>query len=111
MSKSIRIRTTPNGDDKYIKVKLTQDFDLLEILSLKIKQADAYQNFCSDYGVVAGRIVVNNGFGVPNVKVNLIGLSLINFFKRITFPLILYNWTFITDICIKITLFNTFFAE
>lgn len=71
MSKSIRIRTTPNGDDKYIKVELNQDFDLLEILSLKIKQADVYQNFCSDYGVVAGRIVVNNGYGVPNVKVSI----------------------------------------
>ena len=71
MSKSIRIRTTPNGDDKYIKVELNQDFDLLEILSLKIKQEDVYQNFCSDYGVVAGRIVVNNGYGVPNVKVSI----------------------------------------
>ena len=71
MSKSIRIRTTPNGDDKYIKVELNQDFDLLEILSLKIKQEDVYQNFCSDYGVVAGRIVVNNGYGVPNIKVSI----------------------------------------
>ena len=49
MSKSIRVRTTPNGDDKYIKVELKQDFDLLEILSLKLKQEDVYQNFCSNY--------------------------------------------------------------
>ena len=34
MSKSVRIRTTPNGKDKYVKVELKQDFDLLEILSL-----------------------------------------------------------------------------
>ena len=39
MSKSVRIRTTPNGEDKYVKVELKQDFDLLEILSLKIKQS------------------------------------------------------------------------
>ena len=71
MSKSIRIRTTPNGDDKYIKVELKQDFDLLEILSLKIKQSDVYANFCSSYGVVAGRVIINNGFGVPNVKVSI----------------------------------------
>ncbi len=71
MSKSIRIRTTPNGDDKYIKVELKQDFDLLEILSLKIKQSDVYGNFCSGYGVVAGRVIINNGFGVPNVKVSI----------------------------------------
>ena len=50
MSKSIRIRTTPNGDDKYIKVELKQDFDLLEVLSLKIKQSDVYGNFCADHG-------------------------------------------------------------
>jgi hypothetical protein len=71
MSKSIRVRTTPNGDDKYIKVELKQDFDLLEILSLKIKQKDLYQNFCSNYGVVAGRVIVNNGFGLPNVKLSI----------------------------------------
>ena len=71
MSKPIRIKATPNGDDKYIKVELKQDFDLLEILSLKIKQSDVYNNFCSDYGVVAGRVIINNGFGVPNVKVSI----------------------------------------
>jgi len=71
MSKSIRVRTTPNGDDKYIKVELKQDFDLLEILSLKLKQEEVYQNFCSNYGVVAGRISVNNGFGLPNAKVSI----------------------------------------
>lgn len=71
MSKSVRIRTTPNGEDKYVKVELKQDFDLLEILSLKIKQSDVYGNFCAPHGVVAGRIIINNGFGVPNVKVSI----------------------------------------
>ena len=71
MSKSVRVRTTPNGDDNYIKVELKQDFDLLEILSLKLRQEDVYQNFCSNYGVVAGRVSVNNGFGLPNVKVSI----------------------------------------
>ena len=71
MSDSIRIRTTPNGTDKYLKVKLEQDFDFIEILSLKISQDKAYQNFCSDYGVIVGRVIVNNGFGVPNAKVSV----------------------------------------
>lgn len=71
MSNSIRIRTTPNGEDKYLKVNLEQDFDFLEILSLKISQEDAYRNFCSDYGVVVGRVVINSGFGVPNAKVSI----------------------------------------
>jgi hypothetical protein len=71
MSNTIRIRTTPNGDDKYLKVKLEQDFDFIEILSLKISQEDAYRKFCSDYGVIVGRVVVNTGFGVPNAKVSV----------------------------------------
>ena len=41
MSKSIRIRTTPGDDsEKYVKIKLEQDFDFLELLSLKIEQKD-----------------------------------------------------------------------
>ncbi len=71
MSNTIRIKTTPNGGDKYLKVKLEQDFDFIEILSLKISQEDTYRKFCSDYGVIAGRVVVNNGFGVPNAKVSV----------------------------------------
>jgi len=68
---SIRVRTTPNGNDKYLKVNLEQEFDFIEVLSLKISQEDAYRNFCSDYGVVAGRVIINSGFGVPNAKVSI----------------------------------------
>ena len=68
---TVRIRTTPNGTDKYLKVKLEQDFDFIEVLSLKISQEDAYRNFCSDYGVVAGRVIINSGFGVPNARVSI----------------------------------------
>ena len=74
MSKSYRIRTTPGQENNgYIQVNvdLNQNYDHLEILSLKISQKDDYQNFCADYGVVAGRVIVNNGFGVPNVKVSI----------------------------------------
>jgi hypothetical protein len=71
MSKSIRIRTTPGGEDKYIKFKLDQDFDFLEILSLKLTQEDVYRRFYSDYGVVVGRVIMNNGVGVPNARVSI----------------------------------------
>jgi hypothetical protein len=71
MLKNIRIRTTPNGEDNYLKVKLEQDFDFLEVLSLKISQEETYKNFCSDYGVVIGRVTVSSGFGVPNAKVSI----------------------------------------
>ena len=70
MPKSYRIRTQV-GVDKYINVKLDQDFDFLEILSLKINQSDLYTKVCSDYGVVVGRVVVNGGFGLPNAKVSI----------------------------------------
>lgn len=71
MSKSIRIRTTPGGDEKYVKVNLEQNFDFIEILSLKLTQEEVYKTFASDYGVVVGRVIVNNGFGVPNAKVSI----------------------------------------
>lgn len=69
-NESIRIRTTP-GVDKNIRIKLEQDFDFLEILSLKISQEDLYQTFCANYGVVVGRVIINQGFGVPNAKVSV----------------------------------------
>jgi len=71
MSNTIRIRTTPNGSDRYLKVKIDQDFDFIEILSLKLTQEDAYRKFCSDYGTIVGRVIVNSGFGVPNAKVSV----------------------------------------
>jgi hypothetical protein len=71
MSKTIRIRTVPNGGDNFIKINMEQDFDFVEVLSLKISQKDLYQTFCADYGAVVGRVIVNNGFGVPNAKVSI----------------------------------------
>jgi len=68
---TVRIRTTPNGTDKYLKVKLEQEFDFIEVLSLKISQEEAYRNFCSDYGVITGRVIINSGFGVPNARVSV----------------------------------------
>lgn len=67
----MRVRTTPGGEDKFIKVNLEQKFDFIEILSLKLNQEDVYRKFCSDYGVVVGRVTINNGFGVPNAKVSI----------------------------------------
>jgi hypothetical protein len=69
-NKSIRLRTTP-GLSQNIQVKIDQDFDTIDFLSLKITQEDAYRNFCSDYGVVAGRVIANDGFGVENAKISI----------------------------------------
>ena len=96
MSNSIRIRTTPNGGDKYVKFKLDQDFDFIEILSLKISEEDAYRQFCSDYGVIVGRVIINSGFGVPNAKVSVF-IPLDDIDKND--PLIkgLYPYEYVTD--------------
>jgi hypothetical protein len=63
-----RIRTEL-GINKTINFEIEQDFDFLEILSLKIQQEDIYTKSCSQYGVVVGRITANNGYGIPNAKV------------------------------------------
>lgn len=63
--------STNIGQDQKISVELNQNFDVLQILSLKMTQKDVYTSLCSDYGVVCGRISVNNGFGVPNIRISI----------------------------------------
>ena len=63
--------STNIGKDQLVTVELKQDYDLLEILSLKFSQQDVYTSLCSDYGVVCGRISVNNGLGIPNARVSI----------------------------------------
>ena len=70
MSNSYRIRTQV-GVDKSINVQLEQDFEFLEILSLKITQSQIYTRQCSDYGVVVGRLTANDGFGIPNARISV----------------------------------------
>ena len=70
MSNTYRIRTEV-GIDQNIKINLEQDYEFLEILSLKIQQANDYTRSCADYGVVCGRVTANDGFGIPNAKVSI----------------------------------------
>lgn len=70
MNNSIRIRTDV-GINKRLNFQLNQDFDFLEILSLKLRQEDLYKLFCSDYGVIVGRVLANDGLGIPNAKVSI----------------------------------------
>lgn len=70
MGQKYRI-STDLGVDQLLTVELKQEYDLLEILSLKFSQTNAYTSFCSDYGVVVGRVTANNGFGIPNAKVSI----------------------------------------
>jgi len=70
MPKSYRIRTEI-GKDKFLQVKLDQDYDKLELLSLAIFPNDVYIRNCADFGVVCGRVFSNKGFGMPNAKVSI----------------------------------------
>lgn len=71
-NKSYRIRTTVGREaDSFIDVHLDQDYDSLEILSLKISDKDVYKLHNSDYGVVVGRVLANGNFGVPNAKISV----------------------------------------
>jgi len=76
MNKSQRIYlssgdTGNDNQDKYIRVKLEQDVETLEFMSLSLGTADVYQNFNADYGVLVGRVLANGGIGVPNAKISI----------------------------------------
>ena len=70
MGQSYRIRTEL-GINKSINIQLDQEFEFLEILSLKLQQEDVYTKSCAEYGVVVGRVTANNGFGLPNARVSI----------------------------------------
>ena len=68
--KSYRIKANV-GEDKVIKTSLTQDIDFLEVLSLKLNQKDTYKLHVSNYGIIVGRVLANEAFGVPNARVSV----------------------------------------
>lgn len=70
MENSYRIHTQV-AQDTVLNVNMTQDMDFLEILSLKLSQSDAYKLFSSNYGVIVGRVLANDAFGIPNAKISM----------------------------------------
>ena len=70
MEKSFRIHTNIIKDT-LLNVNLKQDFDFMEILSLKLRQKDAYRLHSSNYGVIIGRVLANDAFGIPNAKISV----------------------------------------
>src|SRR6056297_1016905 len=72
MNKSYRIKTKVNPNKtSNIKVKLEQEVDQFEILSLKIDQENEYNDFNCNHGVLVGRVIANGGVGIPNAKVSV----------------------------------------
>jgi hypothetical protein len=68
MPNSYRIRTQL-GTNKTIQVKLDQDYEQLEILSLSLFPNDVYTRSCADFGVICGRVFCNRGLGLVNARV------------------------------------------
>lgn len=69
-NKPYRIRTVV-GQDTNLTVNLDQSYDVFEVLSIKLKQEDTYRLHSSNYGVIVGRVLANEGFGVPNAKISV----------------------------------------
>lgn len=66
---SYRVRTSIG--DKVLNISLDSTCENIDVLSLRLKQSDVYKTYGGEYGIIVGRVVVNDGFGVPNAKVSV----------------------------------------
>ena len=67
-----RIHTGIGSDaPNVLNVKLQQTYDMLEVLSLKLSQTNTYNFYESSYGIIVGRVLANDAFGIPNAKVSV----------------------------------------
>ncbi len=70
--KSIRLKTQTQGqNDNYVTLQMNQTYDFINVLSLKLPTKNIFQQFSSDFGIIAGRVNAMGGVGVPNVKVGI----------------------------------------
>lgn len=74
-NKSYRIRTDVGVESTNrcitLDANLVQDYNTFDVLSVSINSVDTYKLHNSNYGVVVGRVLANNGFGVPNAKISI----------------------------------------
>ena len=116
MNNSYRIKANV-GKDQVLKVNLKQDVDIYEILSLQLdvtkgnseSRDSVYKLHYSDYGVIVGRVLANDAFGVPNAKVSVfIPLSDADS-KRSSIDQLkaIYPYKFVTDYNSKNVKYNT----
>ena len=70
-SQTIYLNTGNTIVDKHIKIRLENEVNTLELLSMSFDTKDAYRSFNSDYGVLVGRVVANENVGIPNVKISI----------------------------------------
>lgn len=58
-------------EGSFVNFEMQRDVSYLQMLSLNINQEDLYRLYNAPYGVLAGRVVANGGFGVPNAKISI----------------------------------------
>jgi hypothetical protein len=70
--RTINIKANP-GDDGELSVRshLSREAKTISVLSLTLGQIGEYGGYSSQQGVLAGRVIANQGFGVPNAKVSV----------------------------------------
>ena len=75
INKTYRIRTDIGEklttDYITLDANLVQDYDTFDILSVKIDSVNTYKLHNANYGIVVGRVLANNGFGIPNAKLSI----------------------------------------
>ena len=72
MNKSQRIYLdTTTNNDANINVRLEQDVSTIEFLSMSLSTEEVYQDFNSNYGVLIGRVIANDGIGIQNAKISI----------------------------------------
>jgi len=70
-SQKIYFNTEETGTNKHMKIKLEQNVQTLEFLTMSLSTEEVYQNFNADYGVLIGRVIANDSIGIPNAKVSI----------------------------------------
>lgn len=70
MEKKYRVKTNINSDT-VLQVNMKQDFEMMEVLTMSMTQENAYRIHSSNYGVIVGRVLANDAFGIPNAKVSI----------------------------------------
>lgn len=88
---------TAQDEGVFVPFLFKQEFDTLEMLSLKVNQNEFYRRANSNYGVLVGRVAINDGFGVPNAKVSVFIERDENESSQITNELYPYNSVYDLD--------------
>ena len=70
-NRTYRIRTNVGAGEQHLNVFVDQDYENFNILSLNIERENIYKMHTANYGCVAGRVLANGSYGIPNAKISV----------------------------------------